>query len=97
MLSSRLPLTTPRPGFPVSGRLQSGPNLCHPYQSNTSRRGRLKKNDSSGYHPITTALLEGLGNEIEVLEREAYGYRDAAFFAPRLLFIHELRMPLVGC
>jgi transposase len=48
-------------------------------------------------HPITTAPLEGLNNKIKVLKRKAYGYRDAAFFALRLLFIHESRMQLVGC
>jgi transposase len=48
-------------------------------------------------HPITTGPLEGLNNKIKVLKRKAYGYRDASFFALRLLFIHESRMELLGC
>ena len=48
-------------------------------------------------HPITTGPLEGLNNKIKVLKRKAYGYRDAAFFALRLLFIHESKMELAGC
>jgi transposase len=48
-------------------------------------------------HPITTGPLEGLNNKIKVFKRKAYGYRDMAFFALRLLFIHESRMELLGC
>jgi len=48
-------------------------------------------------HPITTGPLEGLNNKIKVLKRKAYGCRDSAFFALRLLFIHESRMELLGC
>jgi len=48
-------------------------------------------------HPITTGPLEGINNKIKVLKRKAYGYRDAAFFALRLLFIHEAKMELSGC
>ena len=47
-------------------------------------------------HPITTGPLEGTNNKIKVLKRMAYGYRDAAFFALRLLFIHETKINLAG-
>jgi transposase len=45
-------------------------------------------------HPITSGPLEGLNNKIKVLKRTAYGYRDAAFFGLRLLFIHETEFNL---
>lgn len=48
-------------------------------------------------HPITTGPLEGINNKIKVLKRKAYGFRDSAFFALRLLFIHEAKMELSGC
>ena len=45
-------------------------------------------------HPISSGPLEGLNNKIKVLKRTAYGYRDAAFFGLRLLFIHETEFNL---
>jgi len=47
-------------------------------------------------HRITTGPLEGLNNKIKVLKRVAYGYRDAAFFGLRVLFIHESREVLTA-
>ncbi len=40
-------------------------------------------------HSITTARLEGLGNKIKVLKRQAYGFRDLEYFKLRILFIKE--------
>ena len=40
-------------------------------------------------HPISTGPLEGLNNKIKVLKRQAYGFRDMAYFKLRLAFIHE--------
>jgi len=40
-------------------------------------------------HPISTGPLEGLNNKIKVLKRQAYGFRDMAYFKLRLFFIHE--------
>ena len=47
-------------------------------------------------HPITVGPLEGTNNEIKVMKRVAYGYRDAEFFALRLLFLHESKFKMVG-
>ena len=41
------------------------------------------------HHPISTGPLEGLNNKIKVLKRQAYGFRDMAYFKLRLAFIHE--------
>ena len=49
------------------------------------RRGLL----SYFQHPISTGPLEGLNNKIKVLKRQAYGFRDNAYFKLRLYFIHE--------
>jgi len=40
-------------------------------------------------HRISTGPLEGLNNKIKVLKRQAYGFRDQAYFKLRLYFIHE--------
>lgn len=40
-------------------------------------------------HPISTGPLEGLNNKIKVLKRQAYGFRDMAYFKLCLAFIHE--------
>lgn len=47
-------------------------------------------------HRITTGPLEGLNNKIKVLKRQAYGYRDMAFFKLRLYFLHETSVLLPG-
>ena len=33
--------------------------------------------------------MEGTNNKIKVLKRQAYGFRDMAFFKLRLYFLHE--------
>jgi transposase len=40
-------------------------------------------------HRISTGPIEGLNNKIKVLKRQAYGFRDHAYFKLRLYFIHE--------
>ena len=40
-------------------------------------------------HRISTGPIEGLNNKIKVLKRQAYGFRDHAYFKLRLYFTHE--------
>lgn len=47
-------------------------------------------------HRLSTGPLEGLNNKIKVLKRQAYGFRDMAFFKLRLYFIHEAACVLPG-
>jgi len=47
-------------------------------------------------HRISTGPLEGLNNKIKVLKRQAYGFRDMAFFKLRLYFLHETSILLPG-
>jgi transposase len=49
------------------------------------------------YHsPISTGPLEGTNNKIQLLKRQAYGFRDQAFFKLKILGIHETKHALVG-
>ncbi len=47
-------------------------------------------------HRISTGPLEGLNNKIKVLKRQAYGFRDMAFFKLRLYFLHETPLMMPG-
>ena len=47
-------------------------------------------------HPITTGPLEGVNNKIKVLKRQAYGFRDMAYFKLRLFFLHEAILAFPG-
>jgi transposase len=47
-------------------------------------------------HRISTGPLEGLNNKIKVLKRQAYGFRDMAFFKLRLYFLHETPLMIAG-
>jgi transposase len=47
-------------------------------------------------YPISTGPLEGTNNKIKLLQRQAYGYRDHAFFKLKILGVHETRHALVG-
>ena len=47
-------------------------------------------------HRISTGPLEGLNNKIKVLKRQAYGYRDMAFFKLRHYFLHETSVLMPG-
>jgi transposase len=47
-------------------------------------------------YPISTGPLEGTNNKIKTMKRQAYGFRDHAFFKLKILAIHETRFELVG-
>jgi transposase len=46
--------------------------------------------------PISTGPLEGTNTKIQLLKRQAYGFRDYAFFKLKILGIHQTRHALVG-
>ncbi|MDI6451839.1 ISL3 family transposase [Anaerobaca lacustris] len=48
-----------------------------------------------GYR-ISTGPLEGTNTKIRVLQRKAYGFRDAEFFKLKIYALHETRYALVG-
>jgi transposase len=47
-------------------------------------------------YPISTGPLEGTNNKIQTMKRQAYGFRDLAFFKLKILGIHESKYALVG-
>jgi transposase len=47
-------------------------------------------------HPISTGPLEGTNNKIKTLKRQAYGFRDQAYFALKILSLHRTRWRLIG-
>ena len=47
-------------------------------------------------HPISSGPLEGANNKIKTLKRQAYGFRDLAFFKLRILAIHQAKYALTG-
>jgi transposase len=47
-------------------------------------------------YPISTGPLEGTNNKIRTMQRQAYGFRDLAFFKLKILGIHETKHALVG-
>jgi transposase len=56
------------------------------------RRGILAYYD----YPISTGPLEGTNTKIQLLKRQAYGWRDQEFFKLKILGIHETKHALVG-
>jgi transposase len=40
--------------------------------------------------------LEGTNTKIQAMKRQAYGFRDQAFFKLKILGIHETKYALVG-
>ena len=44
---------------------------------------------------ISTGPLEGTNNKIQLMKRQAYGFRDQAFFKLKILGIHETKHALV--
>jgi transposase len=48
------------------------------------------------HYPISTGPLEGTNNKIQLMKRQAYGFRDAAFFKLKILGLHETKHALVG-
>lgn len=47
-------------------------------------------------HPISSDPVEGADNRINTLKRQAYGYRDTAFFKLRIMGIHASKYALFG-
>jgi transposase len=47
-------------------------------------------------YPISTGPLEGTNTKIQLMKRQAYGFRDHAFFKLKILGIHETKHALVG-
>jgi transposase len=45
---------------------------------------------------ISTGPLEGINNKIKTMKRQAYGFRDKAFFKLRILGLHRKKYALVG-
>ena len=45
---------------------------------------------------ISTGPLEGANNKIKTMKRQAYGFRDTAFFKLRILALHKTTYALVG-
>ncbi len=58
----------------------------------THTRGILAYYD----HRISTGPLEGTNNKIKTLQRQAYGFRDKAFFILRIYALHTTKYQLVG-
>ena len=48
------------------------------------------------HYPISTGPLEGTNTKIQVMKRQAYGFRDYAFFKLKILGLHETKHALVG-
>jgi transposase len=47
-------------------------------------------------YAISTGPLEGTNTKIQLMKRQAYGYRDHAFFKLKILGLHETKYALVG-
>lgn len=47
-------------------------------------------------YPISTGPLEGTNNKIQLMKRQAYGFRDHQFFKLKILGLHETKHALVG-
>jgi transposase len=47
-------------------------------------------------HYISTGPLEGTNNKIRTMQRQAYGFRDRAFFMLRIYALHTTKYELVG-
>jgi len=48
------------------------------------------------HHRISTGPLEGTNNKIQLMKRQAYGFRDREFFKLKILGLHETKHALVG-
>lgn len=47
-------------------------------------------------YPISTGPLEGTNTKIQVMKRQAYGFRDREFLKLKILGLHETQYALVG-
>jgi transposase len=45
---------------------------------------------------ISSGPLEGVNKKIRTLQRQAYGFRDPAFFKLKILALHHSKYALVG-
>lgn len=63
-----------------------------------SRTLAMHRNQILNYYDyrISTGPLEGTNTKIRVLQRRAYGFRDAEFFKLQIYALHETRFQLVG-
>jgi len=48
------------------------------------------------FHRISCGLVEGINNKIKTLKRQAYGFRDMAYFKLRLYHLHHQAYSLTG-
>jgi transposase len=48
------------------------------------------------HYRISTGPLEGTNTKIQLLKRQAYGFRDVEFFKLKILGLHETKRALVG-
>jgi transposase len=48
------------------------------------------------FHHISCGLVEGINNKIKTLKRQAYGFRDMAYFKLRLYHLHSQAYSLTG-
>lgn len=48
------------------------------------------------FHRISCGLVEGINNKIKTLKRQAYGFRDTAYFKLRLYHLHAQAYSLTG-
>jgi transposase len=48
------------------------------------------------HYRISTGPLEGTNNKIQLMKRQAYGFRDKEFFKLKILGLHETKHALVG-
>jgi transposase len=73
---------------------QSGIKVLHKMAATLGvhRNGILAHYD----YPISTGPLEGTNNKIQTMKRQAYGFRDYAFFKLKIYALHETRYALVG-
>lgn len=59
-------------------------------------RGASVRQGKIGFADPKTGPLEGTNNKIQLMKRQAYGFRDQAFFKLKILGIHETKHALVG-
>ena len=47
-------------------------------------------------HPLSTGKLESINDKIEILQRNAYDYRDEEYFKLRIFNLHRSTYALTG-
>jgi transposase len=47
-------------------------------------------------HPISTGVVEGINNKINLIKRKAYGYRDIDYFIAKIYNAHRSQMEIIG-